>query len=348
MSELKVAVIGGGIAGLSAAYFLAKSGAEVEVFEQRYLLYGASGRNSGGLTVQFNDEELIKLALRSLDLYDELQSEVKFNFLLRKDGYLKIANKNDEAKLESEASLLKKFGVKIEILNQNEVKELVPDINTKAFDLAYYFSKGGTVFPWPVIWGLARGCKALGVKVYDYTPATVVVENGSVKGVQTLDGLHKADFVINAAGAWSNEVSKSAGVELDNKIFKENICVTESLRPYLDPYIFDVSNNAYLSQSMRGEIVGGVVGREIDQIDKKGELDPLIRYAKFATNLIPKLKGLSVLRQWVGVYDLGKNGKPVIGFTKVKGFVQLNGFGRHGMSLGLAAGEKVAEMVLKK
>ncbi len=48
--EFRVAIIGGGVAGLSAAYFLAKRGADVEVFEKEYLVYGASGRNSGGLT----------------------------------------------------------------------------------------------------------------------------------------------------------------------------------------------------------------------------------------------------------------------------------------------------------
>ncbi len=344
---MKVIIVGGGIVGLSTAYFLAKNGVEVEVYEQKYLLYGASGRNSGGLTAQLSDEALIKLALRSFELYDEIQSEVGFNFLLRRDGYIKIANENDAAKLEEEAKFQRKLGVDVEILQPYEVKEYFPDINTEKFALASYYADGGVVFPWPVIWGLAKGCRELGVKIHDYTPVKVEAKGNEVLGVKVGDGLRKADYVVNAAGAWSNEISKQAGVELGNRVVKEEICVTESLKPYIDPYILDISTGVYVSQSMRGEIVGGIVGRESDEINVKSSLDFLINYAKRVTELIPKLRGLSVLRQWAGVYDVGKNGLPVIGFSKVRGFVQANGFGRHGMSVALAAGEAIAELITK-
>ncbi len=343
---MKVAVVGGGIAGLSAAYFLAKGGAEVSVFEQKYLLYGASGRNSGGLTAQLNSEPLIKLALRSLELYDILQSEVGFNFLLRRDGYVKVAGKEDEDRLDEEVKLQKKAGVKVKVVDPEFVKGLFPDINTEAFSIASYLSDGGVVFPWPVVWGLAKGCRDLGVQIYDYCPVTVETEGREVVGVRANGELIRADYVVNAAGAWSVEISKQAGVELDNRIFKEEICVTESLKPYLNPYILDISSGVYLSQSMRGEIVGGIIGNE-SALDTKSSLDFLVRYAKRATELVPKLRGLSVLRQWAGVYDAGRRGLPVIGETEIRGFVQLNGFGRHGMSLAPAAGEGVAELLLK-
>ncbi len=345
---MKVIVIGGGIAGLSTAYFLAKKGVDVEVYEQKYLLYGASGRNSGGLTAQMTDETLIRLAIRSLELYDDIQSEVGFNFLLRRDGYIKLASEDDAGKLEEEVKVQKKLGVKVEILEPNEVKEIFPDINTQAFSLASYFAGGGVVFPWPVIWGLAKGCRELGVKIHDHTPVKVEAKGGEIVGVKVGDELRKADYVVNAAGAWSNEICRQAGEEIGNRIIKEEICVTESLKPYIDPYIFDVSSGVHVSQSMRGEIVGGIVGSEVnEEINLKGSLDFLITYAKRVVELIPKLRGLAVLRQWAGVYDVGKDGMPVMGFGKVKGFVQANGFGRHGMSIGLAAGEAIAELILK-
>jgi sarcosine oxidase subunit beta len=98
---------------------------------------------------------------------------------------------------------------------------------------------------------------------------------------------------------------------------------------------------------MRGEIVGGIVGVEVSEIDTKSSLDFLIRYAKRATELVPKLRGLAVLRQWAGVYDEGRDGLPVLGFTKVKGFVQLNGFGKFGMCIAPAAAEEVAKLIIK-
>ncbi|MEM4292224.1 MAG: FAD-binding oxidoreductase [Archaeoglobaceae archaeon] len=338
---MNVAIIGAGIAGLATAYFLAKEGAKVKVFEQKFLLHGASGRNSGGLTAQFNDEELIKLALRSEKLYEKLQSEIGFNFLLRRNGYLKLFNSEEELR---EVNLQRKFGLKVEVLQAEEVKEIFPDINVKVFRFASYYPKGGVVFPWAVIWGLAKGCRDLGVEIYDFKKAEVVVENGKVRGVNTGE-FHEADVVVNSAGAWSKEINEKLGIKDDRTIIREEICVTESIKPYLDPYILHVSSGLFLSQSMRGEIVGGIVGKQNGGINSS--LDFLIRYAKLATNLVPKLKSLAVLRQWVGVYDEGIDGKPVVGFSKVQGFYQLNGFGRKGMSIALACAEKAAEEILK-
>ncbi|MEM3928196.1 MAG: FAD-dependent oxidoreductase [Archaeoglobaceae archaeon] len=337
---MNVAIIGAGIAGLATAYFLAKEGAKVKVFEQKFLLHGASGRNSGGLTAQFNDEELIKLALRSEKLYEKLQSEIGFNFLLRRNGYLKLFNSEEELR---EVNLQRKFGLKVEVLQAEEVKEIFPDINVKVFRFASYYPKGGVVFPWAVIWGLAKGCRDLGVEIYDFKKAEVVVENGKVRGVNTGE-FHEVDVVVNSAGAWSKEINEKLGIKDDRTIIREEICVTESIKPYLDPYILHVSSGLFLSQSMRGEIVGGIVGKQNGGINSS--LDFLIRYAKLATNLVPKLKSLTVLRQWVGVYDEGIDGKPVVGFSKVQGFYQLNGFGRKGMSIALACAEKAAEEIL--
>ncbi len=340
---MKAVVVGAGVAGLTAAYLLAKAGVDVEVFERKYVLYGASGRNSGGLTAQFNDEKLVRLALRSLQLYDDFQSEIGFNFLLRKDGYLKLSN--DRKSLEEEVKFQRKLGVKVDLLEPSDVKNIFPDINTETFKVASFFRDGGVVFPWPVLWGLAKGCKEHGAKIHEYKPVKVVVENGRVVGVKSEDGLVKADIVINAAGAWSNEISREAGVELNNKIVKEEICVTESLKPYIGPYILDVTNDLYVSQSMRGEIVGGIIGKEVGEIDVKASLDFLIRYAKRVTKLIPKLRGLSILRQWAGVYDVSENGF-VAGKTSVEGFYQLNGFGRRGMSIAPAAAEELVKSIL--
>ena len=342
---MRVAIIGGGIVGLATAYNLAKDGIDVVVFERKYLLYGASGRNSGGITAMLNDERLINMARRSMKIYDEIQSEIGFNFLYRKDGYIKVAsNEDDLNKLKEEVSLQKRMGVKVKLIDANEVKDFIPDFNADAI-IGGAYGEGGAIFPWPVIWGYAKGCKELGVDIKDYTTVEeIVVKDGTIDSVKANGEIFKIDFVVNAAGAWSNEISKMAGVELNNRIIKEEICVTESLKPYIDPYLLDVTTGVYLSQSMRGEIVGGVVGNEVKSIDVKGSLDFLIRYAKRAVELIPKLKGLCILRQWAGVYDEAEV-IPNISTTNIKGFVQANGFGKFGMCLAPAAGEKVAKLI---
>ena len=346
---MRVAIIGGGVMGLSTAYYLAKMGAEVTVFEQRYLLYGASGRNSGGITPMIDRKELIPFAVKSLELYDTLPGEVDFNFLFRKDGYIKVvANDDDAEKLRKDVRMQNELGVKSRIIDPEEVREFVPDFNTSAITLASYCRESGVIFPWPVVWGLAKGCRELGVEIRDQTRVDGIVVDHGVRGVKVGDETFKAEVVVNAAGAWSNEVSRMAGVELNNRVIKEEICVTESIKPYLDPYIFDVTYGVYLSQSARGEIVGGIVGSETDELSTKSTLEFAMRYARRATQLIPMLKGLAMLRQWAGVYDEGKDGLPVVGFTELDGFVQANGLGVHkGMIIAPAMGRELAKLIIK-
>ncbi len=339
---MKIAVIGGGIAGLSLSYFLSKKGAQVEVFEKKYILYGSSGRNSGGVTAQFSDESLIKYALRTIELYENLQTEIGFNFLFRKSGYLKLSNNQQE--LEKEVEIQKNAGLKIDLLTPNDTKKVFSDLNTEEFSIASYYKDGGLLFPCPLLWGLAKGCRKYGVKIYDWTQAEIAFDNDKIIGVKTKNQVHNADIIVIAAGAWSKKLNEKIGIKCNSKIIKEEICVLESIKPYINPYIIH-SNGLFVNQSMRGEIVGGIKGKK-DSVNHGSSLDFLIKYAKLVTALIPKLRGLSVLRQWSGVYDETSDGKPNVGFSNEKIF-QFNGFGRNGNSLAPAYAEEAAEIIMK-
>ncbi len=346
---MKIAIIGAGIMGLSTAYYLSKSGIDVTVLEQKYLLYGASGRNSGGITPMIDREELIPFALESIKLYDRLPSELNFNFLMRKDGYVKLAsNEGDADRLRQEVRMQNRLGVSSRVISPEEIKELVPDFNPDSAIAASYCRDSGVVFPWPVIWGLARGCRKNGAEIKTEAKVEKVEKNGEKLSVYVNGGKYEFDIVVNSAGAWSNEISKMLGIELGNRIIKEEVCVTESVKPYIDPYIHDISSGVYVTQTARGEIIGGITGKETDTINTSSTIEFAVKYAKRVTQMIPKLKGLAMLRQWAGVYDESRDGLPVIGFTEVDGFIQANGLGKHkGMIVALSLGRELAKLIEK-
>ncbi len=84
------------------------------------------------------------------------------------------------------------------------------------------------------------------------------ISAGRVHAVETDRGRIGCDTVVIAAGAWSPEVAKLAGVKLPNEPHRHEILSTEPLKPFLTPLVSVLDSGLYFSQSMRGEIVGGM------------------------------------------------------------------------------------------
>ena len=108
-----VVIIGGGIMGLALAHNLAKRGVhDVVVLEKGYLCAGASGRNGGGVRMQWGTETNIELAQRSIELMKQFAREMGINIWLRQGGYLFLAKSQPIAeRLERSAKLHNRHGV---------------------------------------------------------------------------------------------------------------------------------------------------------------------------------------------------------------------------------------------
>src|SRR5207248_2909045 len=117
----------------------------------------------------------------------------------------------------------------------------------------------GVVFPWPFVWGYADGARKLHAQIEPFTRVTgLEVEGGRVRAVRTDRGRVRADRVVIACGAWSPEIAKFANIELPNRPYRHEIASSEPLKPFLGPLVSMLGTGLYFSQSMRGEIVGGM------------------------------------------------------------------------------------------
>ncbi|MGI0151856.1 MAG: NAD(P)/FAD-dependent oxidoreductase, partial [Thermoplasmata archaeon] len=114
------------------------------------------------------------------------------------------------------------------------------------------------------------------------------------------------------------------------------------------PMVVRLRDGLYFSQTMRGEIVGGLAppsSGPSTALTSSPEF--LRRMAQALTGLIPALGGLGVLRSWSGLYDDTPDGLPIIGEAPgLPGFIQANGFGGHGFMLAPAAARRIAAIVL--
>ncbi len=347
-AKAKVVVIGGGIMGLALAYNLAARGeTDVVVLEKGYLCAGASGRNGGGVRMQWGTPTLIALAKRSIELMSRFAADMGINVWFRRGGYLFLARSDAvAARIERSAALHNKHGVPTQILTPDAARDVVPQLSMKGVQACAWNPKDAVIFPWPFLWGYARAAAKKGVRVETFTKVVGFEQShGRLTKVLTDRGDIACDTVVLAAGAWSPAVAKLAGVHLPNEPHRHEICSSEPLNPFLGPLVSVLDSGLYFSQSMRGEIVGGMGDpREPAGLNLGSTMRFLTRYSQALMEQLPEVGPVKILRQWAGPYDVTPDNSPILGRTPgLENLLQLSGFVGHGFMMAPAVAERMAQ-----
>jgi sarcosine oxidase subunit beta len=344
----EIAIIGGGVVGLSIAYSLAKRGLEdVVVIERGYLAEGASGRNGGGVRQQWSTELNIRLMQESVELCRRFAVDLGVNVWFRQGGYLFIARSAAEvARLEKNIALQNRCGVATRMLDPKQALAIVPELDLTGIVGAAYNPTDGILFPWPFLWGYARQAAAHGARIFTQTPVAGL-ERQKAGGylVHTPRGSLRARRVINATGAWSPKLGQMIGVDIPTYPIRHEICSSEPLKPFLRPMVSELSSGLYCSQSMRGEIVGGVtIPGHSSTYGMGSTLEFLATYARRLVRLMPILGDIKVLRQWAGPYDQSPDGNPILGAAPGHpDFLLACGFVGHGFMMAPIVGKLYGE-----
>lgn len=341
-SSADIAIVGGGIMGLAIAYNLAvRSRLRIAVLEAGYLASGASGRNGGGIRQQWSTEMNIRLMQESLEICRGFAKEMGINVWMRQGGYLFLTKTAGvRARLERNIALQNRCDVPTRLINLDEARAIVPELEIEPFLAASYNPTDAVVFPWPFLWGYARAAERHGVTVQTKTPVLAIERRGADFLLATDRGTLTAERVVNAAGAWSPRVAALVGLALPNWPVRHEILSTEPLKPFLRPMVSVLESGLYFSQSLRGEIVGGISLHEPDTTKRTGEIQlgsRLLFLNAMGAGLLevmPRLADVKVVRQWAGPYDLTTDGQPIVGEAPdVAGFYLCCGFMGHGFMM---------------
>ena len=343
-----IAIVGGGVMGLSIAYHLARRGVrDVVVIERGYLAEGASGRNGGGVRQQWSTELNIRLMQESVELCRRFAVDLGVNVWFRQGGYLFLARSAKEVtRLEKNIALQNRCGVATRMLAPSEARDIVPELDLAGIVGAAYNPTDGILFPWPFLWGYARQAAAHGARIFTQTAVTGLdAQPGGGYVVRTARGDMRARRVVNACGAWSPELGKLIGVHVPTWPIRHEICSSEPLKPFLKPMVSELASGLYCSQSMRGEIVGGVTLPGHEPTYAMGStLEFLATYARRLARLMPILGDVKILRQWAGPYDQPPDGNPIVGAAPGHpDFFLACGFVGHGFMMAPIVGKLYGE-----
>ena len=201
-------VIGGGIAGVSCAYHLAKAGVQEVVLVEKGELTSGSTHHAAGLVTQFNPSPtMMQLRRYSVELYRELG-------VFDTVGSLRLAASRESLlELRRGVSRAHGIGLEAELVGPEEVRRLLPAASPEALYGAVWMPGDGYVDPHIATHAVAAAARQLGVEILTHTRVTAI-ELGpqrEVRVVVTDRGRIEAETVVNAAGIWAPQVAAMVG-----------------------------------------------------------------------------------------------------------------------------------------
>jgi sarcosine oxidase subunit beta len=349
-----VVIVGGGVHGLAAAYYLAANHGitDVAVLEKGYLGGGGSGRNTAILRSNYLTPEGVRFYDRSVKLYQRLATDLDYNVMFSQRGHLTLAHSDASLRtMRWRAEVNKVEGVDSEVIGPPEIKRLAPflDVSPAArYPIvgALWHPPGGIIRHDAVVWGYARGASARGVHIHQHTEVTGIdVADGRVRGVATSNGDIATGMVLNATAGWSTLISDMAGVAMPVMTYPLQAAVTEPVKPFLSTVIVSGTLHVYISQTDRGELVFGASVDPFTSYSMRGSLEFIEGLAGHVLELMPALTKVRLLRQWAGLCDMTPDFSPIMGQTPVDGFLVDVGWGTYGFKAGPVSGEAMAQCI---
>ncbi|NLC63202.1 MAG: FAD-binding oxidoreductase [Thermoanaerobacterales bacterium] len=348
----EIVIIGSGISGLSTAYNLASRGMkEIVLLEKNYLMSGSTGRCGAGVRMQWGTEMNCALAKATCDIFENINEMLDFadDVEFQQGGYLLMAITEKEVEqFKLNIELQHKLGIPSEMLTPEEALKIVPELNIENILACTFCHKDGHANPFKTMQAYAEAAKRLGVELYTFTEATGIdVEEGKIKGVNTNNGYISTHNVVVAAGAWSRDVGKLAGVEIPVRPERHQILVTEPVNPILEPMIMSFAGNIYLQQEPGGEFIMGFGPAEHETYSITSTWDFIQTMCRKAVSYLPYLRNIRVVRQWAGLYEMSPDAQPILGkVEEVEGLYLATGFSGHGFMFGPITGQLMAEYIL--
>lgn len=348
-----IVIIGGGISGCSIAYNLAKKGVKnIVVIEKQFLCSGSTGRCGAGIRMQWGTERNCLLSKMSVEFYEHANEELEYDYDIEfnQGGYLMVAGNQKEFDLfKKNVEIQNRLGIPSEVLTPKEAKEIIPYMDETKITGATFCKKDGHLNPFHTTQAYANAAKRLGVEIMTFTTVTGIdVKNGRVVGVKTDKGYISTPIVVDAAGGYSKEIGKMAGIDVPVYPQRHEILVTEPLDYLQGPMYMGFSLNIYIQQAPNGTFIMGR-GDENEPKDFRttSSWQFMEEMAKTCGTLLPLLKNLNVVRQWAGLYCMTADAHPIYGAVKeVEGFYLACGFSGHGFMLGPATGLLMAQTIL--
>jgi 4-methylaminobutanoate oxidase (formaldehyde-forming) len=274
-THAEIIIVGGGIAGCSTAYHLAKAGkTDVLLLEQGKLTSGTTWHAAGLIGQMRPNRNMTAMSKYGIELYAALEAETGLATGWKQCGSVNVASTPERMQvLRKQAAMAHSFGVECHLISPQEAGERYPVMRTDDLQGAIWLPGDGKANPADLCMSLAKGARNRGVRMQEGIEVTgVIVENGRVKGVRTAQGEVRCEVLVNCAGQWARQFGLLAGVNVPLYPAEHFYIVTgkiEGVHPML-PVMRDPDGFIYYKEEVGGLLMGG-----FEPVAKPWRVDPI-------------------------------------------------------------------------
>ena len=352
-SSAEVVIIGGGIIGVSIAYYFAKKGAgKVVLLERGIMGEGSTGKCAGGIRTQFSTEINIRFSLLSLKVFQGFQAEFGVDPEFHPVGYLFLAAQERQWQvLKETAQRMQGMGLDVELLDPDEIQRQWPFLRVDDLLGGSYTKGDGYAGPYEVLQGFAKGARRLGALLREGTEVTRIhVKKGQVQAVEVATGERVlTPVVINAAGPYAGQVAAMVGLDLQVHPLRRQLFFTDHSEelPSRFPLVIDLEHGWYMRREGEVLLLAGPQDAE-SSFNERVDFEAQEWTAERSLHRVPILERARIARGWAGLYAISPDHHAIIGpFPEIEGFICANGFSGHGFQHSPAVGILVAELIVE-
>jgi sarcosine oxidase, subunit beta len=349
-----VTIIGSGIVGCAAAYYLAKKGVSVTVLEASDAIGdGGSSRNGGGVRQSGRDPRELPMAMWGIrNIWPNLSEELGTDVEYRQRGNLRLGKTEEHLKiLQKLTDRAVACGLDMRMISADEVRQINPYLSDEVIG-ASWCPTDGHANPLTATLGYYKKAREFGVRFITGEPVLEIKKHkGKVSAAVTPDGVFESDTILVAAGYETRMLTAPLGVDIPMRKKKSEEClVTEAEPPMFEQMLGTAEADFYGHQTKHGSFVfGGSTGLELFGLDDGTQRSTSISAPAICRGImkyIPALCDAKIVRTWAGWTDVCADGIPVIGPADgIPGLYIACGFTGHGFGIGPAAAYSIAEMI---
>jgi FAD-dependent oxidoreductase domain-containing protein 1 len=359
-----VVIVGGSVVGSAVAWQLRQDGfADRVVVVERDPSYARASAflAMGGIRQQFCTAVTVQMVQYSVGIwrdFDRLFAVAGHQprAWFRQRGYLFLADASSATSLMKRFELERRAGASVQLLSQNEVRTLVPDLVLDDIVFGVLGPEDGYAAPREVLKGFRNAAAAAGVDYIHDEVTGIDARSGVIQGVRLAHGSAiAAPIVVNAAGPWAGRVSALAGLQIPVEPMRQMLF--RATLPYCWPYRFPmVMDPTGLHWRHDDPTTEGAADRIIVAFTKWNEptgenLNPAEErwdkeFFPALKRRLPAFDRLSHIEGWAGLYEMTPDHNPVIGeHPALRGLMFANGFSGHGLMMSPATGKIVSEII---